>query len=104
MLFKFGKVTSRRCFFCRLHNETIMHLFYDCLIVKRIWNQPKSILSNDLNFLIATTQSAIFEFWDLDTNQQLILNHLLLIFKMYICNARTACYLNISHLLIYIKG
>ena len=27
MLFKFGKVTSPRCSFCKLHDETIMHLF-----------------------------------------------------------------------------
>ena len=31
MLFKFGKVSSPRCSFCKLHHETIMHLFYDCL-------------------------------------------------------------------------
>ena len=104
MLFKFGKVISPRCSFCKLHEETIMHLFYDCLIVKRIWNQLKSILSNNINFPISTPQSAIFGFWDLDTNEHLILNHLLLIFKMYIYNARTTGYLNISHLQIYIKS
>ena len=27
MLFKFGKVTSPRCSFCKLHDEAIMHLF-----------------------------------------------------------------------------
>ena len=27
MLFKFGKVISPRCSFCKLHDETIMHLF-----------------------------------------------------------------------------
>ena len=43
MLFKFAKVISPRCSFCKLHEETIIHLFYDCLIVKRIWNQLKSI-------------------------------------------------------------
>ena len=75
MLFKFGKVIFPRCSFCKLHDETIMHLFYDCLIVKRIWNQLKSILSNDLNFLISMPQSTIFGFWDLDTNEHLILNH-----------------------------
>ena len=84
--------------------KTIIDLFYNCLIVKRIWNQLKSILSNNINFSISTPQSAIFGFWDLDTNEHLILNHLLLIFKMYIYNARTTGYLNISHLLIYIKG
>ena len=47
---------------------------------------------------------ATFGFWDLDTNENLILNHLILIVKMNIYNARTTGYLNISHLLIYIKG
>ena len=56
MLFKFGKVISPQCSFCKLHEETIMPLFYDCLIVKRIWNQLKSILSNNANFLIRTPQ------------------------------------------------
>ena len=34
MLFKFGKATSSLCSFCKLHDETIIHLFYDYLIVK----------------------------------------------------------------------
>ena len=104
VFFKFGKVTSPRCFFCKLHDETIMHLFYDCLIVKELWNQLKSMLLNNLFFPTCTPQSAIFGFWDLDTNEHLILNHLLLIFKIHIYNARTAGYLKISHLLIYING
>ena len=49
-------------------------------------------------------QSAIFGFWDLDTNKHFILNRFLLILKMYISNTITTVYLNISHLLIYIKG
>ena len=48
-------------------------------------------------------QSAIFRFWDLDTNEHLILNNFLLISKIYIYNARKTGYLNISHLRIYIK-
>ena len=100
---KFGKVVSPRCSFCKTHEETIMHLFYDYLIAKALWNQLKSILSNNINFPVSTLQIAIFRFWDLDTNEHLILNHLLLIFKMYIYNARTTSYLNISHLLVYIK-
>ena len=103
MLSKFGRVTSPQCPFCKLQRETILHLFYDCLIVKKLWNQQKSILSNNLNFLISTTKNAIFGFWDLDKNKHLILNHLLIILKMYVYNARTTGYLNLSHLLIYIK-
>ena len=81
-----------------------MHLFYDCLIVKKLWNQLTFILSNNLIFAISTPQSSIFRFWNLDTNEYLILNDLLLAFKTYIYNARATGYLNISHLLIYIKG
>ena len=43
MLFKFGKVTSPRCCFCKLHDEIIMHLFYEWWIVKELWNQLESI-------------------------------------------------------------
>ena len=50
MLFKFGKEISPRCSFCKLHEETIMHLFHDCVIVKKIWNQLKSIYQIILNF------------------------------------------------------
>ena len=78
--------------------------FYDCLIVKSLWNQLKSMLSNNLIFPISMPQSTILRFLDLDTNKHLILNYLLFIFKMHIYNARTTGYLNINNLLTYIKG
>ena len=103
MLFRFWKVTSPQCSFQNIKDETIMHLLYECLIVKRLWNQLKSILWNNLIFPINTPWNAIFGLWDLDTNEHLILNHLLSIFKMFFYNARTTGYLNISHLLICLK-
>ena len=62
MHFKFGKVISPRSSFCKLHDGTTMHLFYGCVIVRRIWNQLKSILSNNLNFPIGTPQVASSDF------------------------------------------
>ena len=91
-------------FFLQITRRNNYAPFYECLIVKRIWNQLRPIPPSNINFQISTPQSAIFGFWDLDTNEDLILNQLLLIFKMYIYNARTTDYLKISHLLIYIKG
>ena len=47
MFFKFGKVTSPRGSLCKLQDETIMHLFYDSLIVKKYrfnWNLYYEIL------------------------------------------------------------
>ena len=72
MLFKFGKLISPQFSFCKSHDETIVHLFYYCLIVKRIWHQRKSILSNNLNLPITVQQSAFFGFWDLDSNEHLM--------------------------------
>ena len=63
---------------------SIMHLFYDCLIVKSIRNQLKSIFWINLFFPICTPDSDIFDFWDLDVNKHLIFNHLLLILEMHI--------------------
>ena len=94
MLFKFGKITSPRCFSVNYIMKQLCTFCYNCLIVKRLWNQLKSILLNNLIFPISTSQSAIF-----DANEHLTLNHLLLIFNMYIYNARTIGYLNISHIL-----
>ena len=88
----------------KLNDKAIMHLSWDCIIIKRIWNQLKFVLPTNLTFPISTPQSAIFGFCDLDTNEHLMLNHLLLIFSMYIFNARTTGYLNTSHLLIYTKS
>ena len=73
MFFKFGKVIFPGYSFCKLYDETIMHLFYDCLIVKVLWNQLKSILSNNLIFPLGTPQGAIFRFWALDRNEHLML-------------------------------
>ena len=36
MLFKFGKVTSPRCSFCKLHDETITHLFMTAYLLTNI--------------------------------------------------------------------
>ena len=105
MLFKFGNVTSPLCSFCKSQDETIlMHVFNDGLTVKSICYQLHYITSKNLTFLISTPLSAIIGFWNLDTNDHHTLNHSLLIFKMYPYNARTTNYLNINHLLIYIKS
>ena len=53
--------------------------------------------------MLSMPQSTILGLSDLDTNKHPILNHLLLILKKCIYNARTTGYLDIN-LLIYIKG
>ena len=54
--------------------KQLFTLFYDCLIVKKLWKQLKSILSNNLILPTCTPQNVTFGFWHLDTYEYLILN------------------------------
>ena len=38
-LFKMGNVNSRKCTFCNLQKETILHLLYECYCVRDLWFQ-----------------------------------------------------------------
>ena len=45
-LFKFGKVKSQLCSFCKSAEETITHLFSECLCAQCIWNQTRTFFSS----------------------------------------------------------
>ena len=38
-LLLFGKASSLLCSFCKLDDETILHLFYECNFTKELWNR-----------------------------------------------------------------
>ena len=60
MLFKFGKIDSPLCPFCKIIEETPVHLFYKCIKTKLLWDQLKDFISNEtLSFPSLTPQSAI---------------------------------------------
>ena len=39
MLFRFGKIDSPLCSFCKMTEETPLHLFYNCIKRKLLWDQ-----------------------------------------------------------------
>ena len=41
MLFRFGKIDSPLCSFCKMIDETPLHLFYNCTKAKLLWDQLK---------------------------------------------------------------
>ena len=97
MLFKFGKSGSPLCSFCNVKDETPYHLFCERSHTISLWNQLRHFLSNSLNILLLTPQSATFGFINQKENF-LIINHLLFIFKFYIYNSRSSSKLNIEYL------
>ena len=97
LLYRFGKIDSPLCSFCKTQEETPFHLFYECSKANNLWVDLKSFLENRIPLPSLTPQSAIFGFIDVFDNK-LILNHLLLIFKYYLYNARKSGFINIESL------
>ena len=84
MLSKFGKIDSPVHAFCKMIEETPLHLFYNCIKTKLLWDQLKDFISNEtLSFPSLTPQSAILGHINL-SDDYLLINHIILIYKFYI--------------------
>ena len=77
--------------------ETPFHLFYNCIKTKLLWDQLKDFISNETSFPSLTPQSAILGHINL-SDDYLLINHIILIYKFYICNSRNRGYLNFAQL------
>ena len=88
MLFVFKKVISPLCSFCKSEDETPLHLFFECTLTQNLWKQLSSFCRQRLNIPTLTPQSAIFGFYEPQNKNEILINHLLLIFKLYLYNAR----------------
>ena len=101
-LFKFRKSTSRLCPFCKLFDETVLHLFYECNITLNLWNELVLFFKNEFTLFDLTPQASFLGFLgflNVDPELLLIENHLLLIFKIYIYNSKKSESLKIKSLL-----
>ena len=102
-MFLFRIAPSPLCSICNTEEETVVHIFYSCVFAKNLWNNFKKLLENVLHLPDLTPQSAIFVFFDIDPSVYLITNHLLLIFKFHVYNARSIKKVNIDILKRKIK-
>ena len=84
LLFKFGKVQSPLRSFWKSAEETIIHLFSECLCAQYIWNQTQIFFSGYITIPDVTPQSAILGFTDNSTEHFLPTDHLLPIYKCYL--------------------
>ena len=87
MLFRFGKIDSPLCSFCKITDETSLHLFYNCTKTKLLRNQLEEFMSNKtLSIPFLMPQSAMQGHIDF-SDDCLLINHLLLSNKFYIYNS-----------------
>ena len=80
-----------------MEEETISHLFYYCIYIQDIQNQV--YFTDCFHFSQLTPQTAIFGFLNIDNDTFLIQNHILLLFKLYVYNARKHGFLSFNNFL-----
>ena len=82
-----------------MEEETISHLFYYCIHIQDIWNKVQIYFTDCSNFSQLTPQTAILRFHNINNNTFLIQNHVLILFKLYIYNARKHEFLSFNNFL-----
>ena len=111
-LHTFGKKSSLICSFCNLCKETPLHIFYECPRIKCLWSELVEQFKR-LVLPTLTLQTGIFGFLDSTNSEsklkkkkkiELLINHILLKFKLYIYKCRKKQFININNLIFEIKS
>ena len=109
-LYVFGIKPAPLCSFCNLCDETIFHIFYECDRIKCLWSDLVQYFQNSLVLPTLTPQTAIFRLLN-STNSdhnfkknKLLINHILLIFKLYVYRSRKNQFIYINNLIAEIKS
>ena len=105
----FGIKPSPLCSFCNLYDETPFHIFYECDRVKFLWSELVQCFQNTLILPTLTPQTAILGILDSVSNNsffennKILINHILLIFKLYVYKSREKKFININNLIAEIR-
>ena len=98
MLFKWKKVASPLCSFCKQEDENILHLFSKCCYVKSLWSQLNAKITVQLPPI--TPKSAFFGYPD----SSKLINHIHLIFRIAVYKCRSLFTCNVQYILSKIKN
>ena len=97
-LYTFGITNTALCSFCNTLEETPIHIFFDCVHVKCLWERLQMKFQNDFILPSLTLQTAILRLYNKANDNYNLLSHILLIFK-YIYISREKRTLNINILI-----
>ena len=102
-LFRMGLSDTPLCSYCREHDETIQHLFVNCDISKVLWCDLQNLLANTITLPDLDSQSAVFGFLDSPAINFLIVNNVLLMFKISLYINRDKHTLSLRRVLANLK-
>ena len=98
------KKNTPLCSFCNKEEETPLHIFSECTYVIYLWQQLATFLKKNLIIPALTPQTALLGVWSDNANHdEPIINHFLVIFKLYVYNSREKHCVSIMDLLTNIK-
>ena len=82
LFFKFKKVPFPLRSFCKLEEETALHLFQKCIETQILLQQSYSFCNDSFSFSVSTLQTATSEYINTNNENELLINNLFLTFKM----------------------
>ena len=101
----FGIKSSPLYSFYNLYDETPFHILYECDCIKCLWLDLVQCFQNPLISPTLIPQTAILGILDSISNNsffennKIFINHILLIFKLYIYKSREKKFININNLI-----
>ena len=101
-LYTFGITNTALCSFCNTLEETPIHIFFDCVHVKCLWERLQMKFQNDFILPSLTLQTAILRLYNKANDNYNLLSHILLIFK-YIYISREKRTLNTNILIANLR-
>ena len=98
-LYLVGITKISLCSYCNTYDETLIHLFCECNSTKYLWLQLNRHFCSDLTFTVLTPQTAILGLFNDSVSNIHLINHTLLLFKLYIYKSRNKHRININELI-----
>ena len=103
-LFKMGYAESPSCSLCKRQNTTVSHLFCDCTLTQQLWKKLQSWMRGYLILPGLEPSMVILGDWNTKNYNNVLVNHLILLFKHFIYKNRTVKHaINIHALKNYVK-
>ena len=81
-LFRMNLVDTPLCSFCNTRNETVSHFFYECNITKLLWSHVAHFFEGKIKIPNLSVQSAVLGFLGPPKEDFVLLNIILLSFKI----------------------
>ena len=98
-IYTFGITNNALYSFCNTLEETPIHIFFDCVHVKCLWERLRMKFQIDFALLSLTPQTAILGLYNEANDNYNLVSHILLIFRYYIYIPREKRILNIDILI-----